>query len=691
MKKPFRTAVGAALALALLLPLWAQTNQADKSQASRAAATPPPVTLPVTRVVLFSSGVGYFEHSGFVSGDAVASLPFRAEDMNDALKSLVVIDAGTGSPSVSYPSEDPLDRALKGFRVDLSGSPKVVDILAGLRGAEITANIPEPLPGRIVSVETRTDPAKNVAAPWLVLLTKDGVRTIALSDVVSFSFTDKAIAEDFSRALDLILSAADTRRRVLEVNLPGSSTRKTRLGYVIAVPVWKSSYRLDLSGEKPYLQGWAVVDNPTDQDWNGVSLSLVSGRPVSFIQDLYAPLYIDRPVVPLSIAGTAAPRTFDSGFAPKRAMAALAVPSASKMAMNAPSPEADEEVAEEGESAPSASPPAGPALGSGGIEAAVARAAGDQFEFSVRKPVTLERRRSAMIPLVSGDLEAEKVSVFSGTPGAKNPMLCARITNSTGMKLPAGPVTVFDGGTYSGDALLEFLPEKDRRIIAYGDDLSVTADVSLSNAQETTAVTVTKGVMSVTHRIAWTKTYHFRNSSATNRKLIVEHPIRQGAELWEPKSFDEKTDSVYRFALGLPADGEASLSVVERQPVRESITLASLNLESFLRYSASGEIPTEVRNALAKAIDLRKKSDDARKALADLETRKAERADDESRIRDNIDSVGRDSTQGKDYLKKLATVDSEIDAITQKIADARKAVQGAQAAYDSYLGSLTLN
>ena len=64
-------------------------------------------------------------------------------------------------------------------------------------------------------------------------------------------------------------------------------------------PIWKTSYRLVLSARrgKPFLQGWAMVENPTDEDWKDVRMALVSGRPISFQMDLYQPLYVPRPVV----------------------------------------------------------------------------------------------------------------------------------------------------------------------------------------------------------------------------------------------------------------------------------------------------------------------------------------------------------------------------------------------------------
>ncbi len=73
-----------------------------------------------------------------------------------------------------------------------------------------------------------------------------------------------------------------------------------QVGYVVEHPIWKTSYRLVLPKEtedKPFLQGWAVVENPTDEDWKDVRMALVAGRPISFQMDLYTPLYVPRPMV----------------------------------------------------------------------------------------------------------------------------------------------------------------------------------------------------------------------------------------------------------------------------------------------------------------------------------------------------------------------------------------------------------
>jgi hypothetical protein len=647
--------------------------------------------LPVAKVALFSSGVAYFERSGTVSGDAVVSLPFAAGEVNDALKSLIVAE-GSSSPSVSYPSRESLDRALKDFRIDLSGAPGVAELLSRLRGAEVELDTPQTVSGRIVSIERSPTKDPGVTKDSLVLLAAGALRSFAIDGIQAIRFTDSGIGEDFERALSLILSSRDEKSRSLELALPGSGTRKATVGYIIAAPVWKVSYRLDLSPAKPRFQGWAIVDNPTGQDWKGVSLSLVAGRPVSFIQDLYEPLYLERPTIPLAIAGIAQARSFDSSLA-------NAAPEESDYYAEAEAaPRAKKAMAPMAAPAPSMARASGASLDSakaalGAVQAsAEASAAGDQFQFTVKKPVSLERGKSAMLPLVSGEIAAERVSIFSGSQGSgsQHPMLGAKLANSSGMRLPAGPIAVFDGGVYAGDALLDFFPERESRLIAFGEDLSVTGAVTSSSAQETVGVTIAKGVMTFSRRVTFSKSYEFKNGGSEPKKLVIEHPITQGAELFEPKASEEKTASVYRFDLALAAGGEAKLIVKERSPRSESLVLGSLRPEDLLAYSSSQEIPQKVRDALKKAVELRKKLEDAKRGLSDQKARKDSLASDQGRYRSNLDSVGRDSSQGQQYLKRLLEAEAAIDQASAAITGAQKTLQDAQAAYEGYLADLSI-
>ena len=152
--------------------------------------------LPVTRVALFSSGVGYFEHRGFIDGNTVLSLPFKTTEIDDVLKSLVIWDLGggqAGSPTVSYPSLETLEKSLESFSVDLSGNPSVAELLGTLRGVELVVETPESISGRIVSLEERPSGQDGIARPWLVLATQEGIQSISIDGIARFRFVDPKI------------------------------------------------------------------------------------------------------------------------------------------------------------------------------------------------------------------------------------------------------------------------------------------------------------------------------------------------------------------------------------------------------------------------------------------------------------------------------------------------------------------
>jgi hypothetical protein len=234
--------------------------------------------VPLKRIALFSSGVAYFEHQGAVSGSARIVLPFKIGAVNDALKSLVINDPHSPSPSVSYPSEETLYRTLKSLRIDLSENTDIAELLRGLIGVEIGVYTSSLIEGRILGIEYRPAIPAAGSSPgvspeaWLSLATPQGIRAAGLKEISRFVFKDPGINADLNRALDLIRDSRLSDTRNLRVDLPGSSSRDISISYVIPAPVWKVSYRLDLSRDTPFLQGWAIVDNAGDIDWDGVAL-----------------------------------------------------------------------------------------------------------------------------------------------------------------------------------------------------------------------------------------------------------------------------------------------------------------------------------------------------------------------------------------------------------------------------------
>src|SRR5687768_15372783 len=131
------------------------------------AARPAAADVPVKQVVVFSSGVGYFEHFGSVKGDGSTELRFQTDQINDVLKSLVLQDLDGGrAGTVTYPNQEPIDRTLKSFQVDITANPGLEDLLNQLRGAALTVSTADAkFQGTIVGVQKRVKPAAAEKEP----------------------------------------------------------------------------------------------------------------------------------------------------------------------------------------------------------------------------------------------------------------------------------------------------------------------------------------------------------------------------------------------------------------------------------------------------------------------------------------------------------------------------------------------
>ncbi len=288
----------ALIVLCPLLALGVWRARAAKS----VPAEPAEQKLPLTQVVLFNTGLGYFQREGTVEGDVRVDLQVPGADVNDLLKTLLVDNAGKRA-SVSFDGAEPVEQKLRSFGLDLVGNPTLGQLLNLARGEKVevalesaVAGVAGPLTGVIVGMEAQFEnQVKEVH--HLNLLCADGVRRLPLERVARVRFLDPVLENEFRRALAALATGRTDQRRQISVSLPGRGNRKVKIGHVAETPIWKASYRLALGGKGPSLQGWAVVENTSDEDWRDVRVVLVSGRPITFKMDLSQQLYVPRPTV----------------------------------------------------------------------------------------------------------------------------------------------------------------------------------------------------------------------------------------------------------------------------------------------------------------------------------------------------------------------------------------------------------
>lgn len=638
-----------------------------------------PALLPLSKIVLYSSGVGYMQHDGTIQNRTQLDLRFNVTQINDILKSLVVQDLGGDTISmVTYGSRDPVTKMLGSFGVNLNGNPTLGQILTQVRGERVEVAAPNPLLGTILGVEKKTESMSDgqarrvIEQEYLNLLTDEGFRSLPFTQIQRVKLLDQALNAELHQALAALASNHDAQKKTVSILFDGTGSRQARVAYVTETPVWKTTYRLVLDEEKaPYLQGWAIVENTTEQDWKHVALSLVSGRPISFTMDLYQPLYNPRPVVQPELYANLLPQTYGDTMDEPKSLSP-ASPARSEMKKERLLGKMAQGLASARANAPEQSLKASE-MDMGRLDQGIASMAmgedkGELFEYRIDQPVTLAKHTSAMLPIVGQSLKGQKVSVYNQTVNAKHPLNGYRLTNTSSLHLMQGPITLFDSGSYAGDARIEDLPPGQDRLISYALDLKTEVEATfVGGTQELATVSLKKGTMLVSRRLVEDRTYLIKNRDQKAKTLLIEQAYRADWKLVEPKEPTERTRDMYRFSVAVDPGKRATLHVKETLPIQESILLMESGIDQIAYYQQAKEISQQVKAALQRVVQLRSKLDDTRAQRTRLEQRIGEITTEHSRIRENMQRLQQNSDLYNRYVKKLDLQESELEKLRKDI------------------------
>ncbi len=707
----FSLPISASLALALIAaPLWGDEKNAD---------------LPVKRVVMFSSGVAFYEHNGEVEGNTQVDLKFNVRDINDLLKSMVLQDEGGGKiSSVSYGSKDPITRTLQTFSIDLTSNPTLANLLQQVRGEKIEIEAPTKITGIIIGVEQRTIPVGKddvMEVPYLNLLTEEGLRSVSLENVGKIKLSNPKLDAELRQALTVLAGAKNTDKKSVSLNFLGEGKRPVRVGYVQESPIWKTSYRLVLDDEaKPFLQGWAIVENTTEADWDQVDLTLVSGRPISFVMDLYEPLYIDRPVVVPELFASLRPRTYDQDLAgaeadfrnmaqnsavdrlerTKSLAARGAAPGAGGLggmgggfggggfggANSQRRAGAEKEYLKRADEAKDANWDI-----SGGQSMATAGDVGEMFRYVIATPVSLARSKSAMLPIVNESVEGEKLVIYNENQHPKHPLNGLKLKNTTDLHLMQGPITVFDDGAYAGDAQIQDLPPKSDRIISYAMDLDTEVAITdRQNHQHLVSMKLVKGTAILTHKHSRSRTYTVKNSGKKAKKALIEYPVEANWNLVEPKEPEEKTRSLYRFALQAEPGKPATLPVKEEYTSSQQVAITNFDDNTIAMYLNTKEVSDEVKNALREVVKRKTEIQQQVARRQELERQIQVIDQEQTRIRNNMAQLAKDSELFRRYEGKFTTQEDAMEKLREQVTSNVAQEQKLRQSLDAFLAGLNL-
>jgi len=672
--------------------------------------------LPIGQVVLFSSGVGYFQREGQIDGTARVDLSFPVSDINDLIKSMVLRDLDGGHISaVSYDSNAPIEKTLKSFAINLTANPSFGQILNQARGEKVevvlqqtNATQPGTMTGTLVGIEKQKQAAGKevVESEMLNLWCADGMRCLKMGEIQRLRFLNPIMDSEFRKALETLAQSHDTQKKAVSIHFAGDGKRNVRVGYVIENPIWKTSYRLVLDKkEAPFLQGWAVVENPSDEDWKDVRMALVSGRPISFQMDLYQPLYVPRPTVELELFASLRPVAYSGALDVRRGVA-----DANKQ----------QEAAEAIEEAKSANGlryrgekgaalardkvrefdglPAVPKqelekslnLGKSGVTSvADASKLGDFFQYLIAKPVSLARQKSALLPIVNKDVEGTRVSIYNERAQAKFPLLGLKFKNTSGLHLMQGPITVFDGSNYAGDARIFDLQPNEERLLSYAVDLGTEVNpVAAPTNGRITSVKAVKGVIYTSTKVRESKSYTIKNRNDAERLVLVEHPVRNDFKPIDTEKPIETASDFYRFQLKVAPGKTGTTTVTEERVVNEQVAITNSNddqIRLFINETASSP---KVKEALQKSLDLRWQLNKTTREIGELQRQLNVITTDQGRLRANLKETPGFSPLAKRYLDKLNEQETQIEQYQAEVKRLQGVEHDQQKAFEDYLANL---
>ena len=677
-----------------------------------AAPSETSVQLPIGQVVLFSSGVGYFQREGTVEGDARVNLSFPTQDINDLIKSMVLRDLDGGHISaVSYDSNAPVERTLQSFAVNLSANPTFGQVLNQTRGEKVEvvlqqANATQPgtMTGSVMGVEKQK--VAEVEVEQLNLWCADGMRSIKLADVQRVRFLNPIMDNEVRKALETLTLSHDTQKKAVSLNFAGEGKRNVRVGYVIENPIWKTSYRLVLGKakeDKPFLQGWAVVENATDEDWKDVRMALVSGRPISFQMDLYTPLYVPRPTVVPELFASLRPVTYNGG---------LGFDSPLSITASTPQDDSKSQAADAKKRLETTALPHSTEAGSGDIVyrealqknlaanmkldetgvSAMATAAklGDFFQYALDKPVSLARQKSALLPILNKDVEGTRVSIYNESVQAKFPLLGLKFKNTSGLHLAQGPITVFEGSNYAGDSRILDLEPNEQRLLSYAVDLGVEVNaVPSSDNGRITIVRYNQGLLYTATKDVETKTYTIANRNTEERLMVIEHPVRNQFHLTSADKPVETASDVYRFEVKVPAGKTKVQTVTEEHDGEVLYHLTDLDDAAIVRFQSAPVTSPAMKKGLQKALEMRWAVQMTQREIAEQQLQLKTITEDQGRLRANLKEMPPTAAAYKRYLEKFDQQETQIEKYQADIKKMQETAQQQQKDFEGFLNSFS--
>ena len=679
--------------------------------------------LNVKKVIIFKHGVSYYILEGNVIGTGTFELEFKIDEMDDVLKSLFVLDTSEKGyiSSISYDAALETSQLLKSIMLNIPDRGSLSSLITQIKGADVKLTIAggKTIVGTIIGIEEIEKMNKNektVEKLLILLQENDEISKFNFSDFKSFDILNEDIKKDLKFFLDTVISGKKKDAKKININCEsGGDDEVERIVFVYYIresPIWKTSYRLIMSKEqaleeKCLLSGWSLIENTTNQDWENVELSLVAGMPVSFKYEFYRPIFIQRPVIRPPKVLSVKPTEIEEGLemedygeydldaveAAPRDMRKKA--KMGRRGMPPPSPA-----------------PAGGVGFSGRMMSVMTDDAlmdkvksqtqvqtkdlGELFEYNISNPVTIKRKQSALVPILTEVIKARRVLLYNKNEYDKNPNACLEITNNTNLTLERGPVTIIYDDNLAGEAIVPFLNKEDTRLLNYAVEQAVlitheTKTESLSVHK----ITIGSGYSYEYYYTNMMTTYKIKNKTNEEKELYLDHPKTHGYNFIEKPIDPEETPNYWRFKITLKPKDAITFKLKEQREDYSSNYLRNWSRDDIFKrvgfYVKQKFINEKLETQLKEIAELIQDLNQKQKKQSKLDEERDQMSDEQSRLRENISVLGEDTqsiTLKERYVKKLNDQESRFEKISVEAKKLNKEIDSLNKTIENKLNKL---
>ena len=654
--------------------------------------------LKVKKVIIFKHGVSYYILQAPIKGSGKYELEFKISEMDDVLKSLFVIDTSKKGyvSSISYDTALETSELLKSIMLNIPDMDSFSSLITQIKGAPVSLLIVggKNLKGITMGIELNErfiKDQKSTEKILILLQDDDTITKIPFSDIKAFEILNDDIKKDLKFFLDTVIAGKkkDAKNILIHCESGGDDEieREIFVSYILESPIWKTSYRLIISKvleqkQQCLLSGWCMVENTTNQDWENIELSLVAGMPVSFRYDFYKPIFIQRPIVKPPTILSAKPTDIEEGLELEKfkdyAMAEEARP-AMKMSKKL-----------RGALPPAPGMAAGAAAGGRylGVMSSLddeslmekvksqtktqTKDLGELFEYNISNPVTIKRKHSALVPILTEAIKARRILLYNINEHDKNPNACLEITNNTTLTLERGPATIIYDDNLAGEAIVPFLNKDDTRLLNY----AIEQAVLIIHEQKSENLSVHKvkfgGGYSYEYYFTDSMTfYKIKNKTSEEKELYLDHPKNSGFKFIEPPIQPEETPNYWRFKITLKPKDAIVFTLKERKENYTSNYLWNWSKDDILErvgfYIKHKFIDDKLENQLKEIAELIQKSGELKTRRDKLHNERDSMNDEQARLRENISVLGEDTQSislKERYVKKLSDQENRFESIS---------------------------